>query len=282
MRQQDRRGFTLAEMLVAVAMLALLIVFVGRLFTSASSMTTLAGKHIDCDLQATQVFDRMAVDFAQMIVRPDIDSYVKGLDPETGNDRIAFFSEVPGYYPSTGSQSPTSLVAYRINSNTGSPSFNKMERMGKGLLWNGVSTINKPLIFGGTPTLQSNWPTATDGTSSDPDYETIGSQIFRFEYFYFLNNGTLAATPGANGMADVQAISVCIAIVDPKSKTILSTSQLTALGNNMKDFDPVSFQRPGDMLAQWQSTLDSTADMPRAAISAIRLYQRTFSLPQKF
>ena len=36
----------------------------------------------------------------------------------TGNDQIAFYSAVPGYYPPTGSQSPVSLVAYRVNSDS--------------------------------------------------------------------------------------------------------------------------------------------------------------------
>ena len=65
-----------------------------------------------------------------------------------GNDQIAFYSAVPGYYPPTGLQSPVSLVAYRINSNSNSSSYNKMERMGKGLIWNGIACGATPCTSG--------------------------------------------------------------------------------------------------------------------------------------
>jgi hypothetical protein len=277
---KNRHGFTIAEMLVSVGVLTLLVLFVSRLFSSAASVTTAANKHIDCDLQARQLFDRMTTDFAQMVKRPDVDYYIKSnVDTETGNDRIAFFSQVPGYYPSTGSQSPTSLVAYRVNSDSSSPSFNKMERMGKGLLWNGVSTTKLPLIFGLT-TIVNNWPSATDSSSSDSDYETIGPQVFRFEYFYFLKDGSLGITPGAPALEDVAAISVCVAVVDPKSKILLSNSQLSTLTGRMEEFS--TSMRAGELLGRWQTALDNTTDMPRASISSIRLYQHSFHLLPKF
>lgn len=267
-------------MLVSVAILILLVLFVSRLFSSAANVTTAGNKHIDCDLEARQLFDRMATDFAQMVKRQDVDYYTKSnVDTEPGNDRIAFFSQVAGYYPSTGSQSPTSLVAYRVNSDNNSPSANKMERMAKGLLWNGVSATHTPFIFGPTAII-NNWPSATDSGSSDPDYETIGPQVFRFEYFFFLKDGTVGVTPGAAGMQDVAAISVCIAGVDPKSKVFLSNSQLGTLAGRMEDFS-ISM-RPGDLLVQWQTALDDTDDMPRAAVSSIRLHHHSFHLLPKF
>ncbi len=277
---KDHEGFTLAETLVSMAVLVLLVVFVSRLFSSVVNLTTNSNKHIDCDLQARQVFDRMGTDFTQMVKRQDVDYYLKSnIDAETGNDRVAFFSQVPGYYPLNRSASSTSLVAYRVNSDNSSPSFNKMERMGKGLLWNGASATHSPLIFGLT-TIANNWPSATDSGRSDPDYETIGPQVFRFEYCYLLKDGTLGVAPGAAGMQDVAAISVCIGVVDPKSKVLLSSSQVSDLAGRMEDFS-VSMQ-PGDLLGQWQTALDSTRDMPRTAISAIRLYQHSFHLLPKF
>lgn len=277
---KDHHGFTLAEMLVSVAVLTLLVLLVSRLFSSATRVTANSSKHIDCDLQARQLFDRMATDFAQMVKRQDVDYYIKSnLDTETGNDRIAFFSQLPGYYPSSGSGSPISLVAYRINSDSSSPSFNKMQRMGKGLLWNGVSKTHTPFIFGLTA-IASNWPPATDSSSSDPDYEIVGPQTFRFEYFYFLKDGTLGVIPGAPGMQDIVAISACIALVDPKSKALLSDSQLSTLAGRMDDFS-ISM-RPGDLLGQWQAALDNTSDLPRAGVSAIRLYQHSFEILPKF
>src|SRR5437588_4658648 len=115
--QHGSRAFTLAEVVVSVGVLVLLVLLFTQLLNSAATITTLGHKQMDADSQARQLLDRMAVDFAQLVKRSDLDFFAKGtVAPNsvggamTGNDRIAFYSGVPGYYPSTGSQSPLSLV----------------------------------------------------------------------------------------------------------------------------------------------------------------------------
>ena len=246
-----------------------------------------------------------------MVKRTDVDYFAKGTAAPNsiggtmnGNDQIAFYSTVPGYYPSTGAQSPVSLVAYRINLLSGASLFNKSERLGKGLVWNAVSTTDTPVVF--LPrTISATWPYATNATkdpSSPSAYETIGPQAFRFEYYYLLkgvsttNNAIFTVTPwdarisghtSVSGMQDVAAIVVAIAVIDPRSKELLMDSDLTALGSSLIDFggDPAPFcpspqwQLPGQLLAQWQCVLDASS-LPRPAISGIRLYERYFYLSQ--
>src|SRR5207249_7483997 len=144
-------AFTLTELVVSVGVLVTLVFLATQLINSAATVTTLGHKQMDADSQARQVLDRMAIDFAQMVKRSDVDYYIKSsaTPPPTGvrnllqpgNDKIAFYSTVPGYYPSTGSQCPLSLVAYRVNPQ------HKLERMGKGLVWNAVSTADTPVVF---------------------------------------------------------------------------------------------------------------------------------------
>src|SRR6267378_7406124 len=139
-RFRRRAGFTLVELLVTVGVLGLLVLLATQLLNSAATITTLGNTQMDADSQTRQLLDRMAIDFAQMVKRSDVDYYLKSsaIPPPTGvrnllqpgNDKIAFYSTVPGYYPSTGSQSPVSLIAYRVNPQ------HKLERMGKGLVWN--------------------------------------------------------------------------------------------------------------------------------------------------
>jgi prepilin-type N-terminal cleavage/methylation domain-containing protein len=269
-------AFTLAELLVSIAVLTLLVFIASRMVTSATNVTTQGNKRMESDSQVRLVLDRMAVDFSQMIRRTDVDCYVKSnLDPETGNDRIALFSTVTGYYPSTGSPSPISLVAYRINGDPTSASLNKMQRMGKGLVWAGVSTTDKPIIYG-LQAIYNNWPAATSATTVDPDYELIGPQIFRFEYSYLLKTGLISDSPGAPGLRDVTAISVSVAAIDPKSRVLMSDSQLSTLSGRLKDFDAA--QPIHDLRASWQVVLNGITDMPRAAIAGVRVYQRYFYL----
>src|SRR5947207_12734253 len=92
-------GFTLAEMLVSIAVLALVVLFVTQLVNSAATISTLGHKRMDADSQARQLLDRMQVDFDQMLKRSDVSYYVKTGAAMPGNDQIAFFTAVPGHYP---------------------------------------------------------------------------------------------------------------------------------------------------------------------------------------
>ena len=78
---------------------------------------------------------------------------------------------------------------------------------------------------------------------------------------------------------DVAAIVVAIAVIEPKSKVLLSNDQIAALAGTLPDFTTGS--APGQLLTQWQAALDANATgLPRPAISGIRLYERYFYLSQ--
>jgi hypothetical protein len=283
-------AFTLAELLVAVGILTLLIVLVARMVSSAASVTTLANKRMDTDSQARPLFDRMALDFAQILKRTDVSYYMKtAATSMTGNDLIGFYSAVQGYYSST--PCPVSVVAYRVNSDSNnSGAYNRLERMGKGLPWNGASTTDTPVVF--LPlTVDTTWPSVSSSSAYDSvdlnssAYEVIGPHVFRLEYYYLERaTGTLVeypatwSSPSAVAIKDIAAIVVAIAVIDPKSKVLLSNSQIATLAGSLSDY--TSGLGPGQLLAQWQAALDSVTDMPRPAVSGIRLYERYFYISQ--
>ena len=231
--RRTRGGFTLVEVLVSVFVLALLVFMFTQLMTTATGITRSEHKHVDTDSQARAVFDRMALDFAQMLKRTDVDYYVKqrsgykghgnghgwgqGHNGDKGSDQMAVFSHVPGYYPS-GAQSPISLVAYRVNESTSTnAAYGRLERLAKGLLWNGVDNgtgqnATYPILFapglltgcnGGNPCDPwadgSAWSAAinndNNAASRDDNYEVIGPGVFRFEYYYLLKNGRVTDWP---------------------------------------------------------------------------------------
>jgi hypothetical protein len=269
-------GFTLAELVVSVGVLVAVVFLVSQLFNSTATVTNLGHKQMDVDSQARQLLDRMAIDFDQMIKRPDVTYYLKGGTggSQTGNDQIAFYSATPGYYSTTTSttQSPISLVAYRVNPNSTNSAYNKLERMGKGLLWNGVSSIDAPLIFWQAITAPSDTDYSTSG-------ETIGPGIFRFEYCYLLTNGTLSTTPPS--ISALSAIVVDIAVIDPKSKVLLNDGQIKSFAVSSNAYflaDYSSGMAPGQLRTQWQNTVNGITSLPRPALSGIRFYERYFYL----
>jgi hypothetical protein len=274
------------EMLVAISVLALLVVLVTQLVNNAAFVTTLGNQRMDADSQARPLFERMALDFAHLVRRSDVSFYVKTAGtPMTGNDLVGFYSAVQGYHSTT--PSPISVVAYRVNSDpSSSVAYNRLERMGKGLDWNGASPANTPVVF--LPlTLHGTWPSvASSSAYDDPDptkrtYEIIGAQVFRFEYYYLEKvTGRLVTYPASwtslstVAAKDAAAIVVAVAVIDPRSKVLLSNSQIAALGGSLPDY--ASGWGPGELLARWQAALDSITDMPRPAISGIRFYERCF------
>ena len=244
-------AFTLVELLVATAVLVLLLVLILQLFNATSSVTGRGNARMDTDAQARALFDRMALDFDRIVKRADVDYYLKGrpaANTQSGNDQIAFYSESAGYYPAgavgVNTQSPVSLVAYRVNDGSNNAAAqNRLERLGKGLIWNGLSTTNvpasaQPMSFLPVP-LASPLPVATPGPSPTPtpapvatpawpqagnmaddpdgDYEYMAPQVFRFEYYYILKGqkdatGTLqpsklSVTPWDSRIADHTSVA---------------------------------------------------------------------------
>jgi hypothetical protein len=359
--RDSRKAFTLAELLVSILVVVIITVMASQLMSSASAIARTGHKHFDTDTQARVVLDRMALDFAQMIKRTDVDYYVKqriykghgnghgcgqGHNGDLSSDQIAFYTQVPGYYPSSVSaeQSPISLVAYRVNeANNSGDRFGRLERMAKGLRWNGVDnrTTNNatyPIVFqigqidssctgaacpcnGTTGPWALSPPTGwsgaicNDNQSNDPDYEVIGPDVFRFEYYYMLKNGRVTDwpwdrfdypiqqtiySPVVLGLSQVRAIAVSIAAIDPASRALIQQahSANTAYG----DILDVAAELPdfknhcgrgnaqksiGDLEGEWKTAIELIVQtgqtdqgklIPREAAKGIRVYNRYFDL----
>ena len=280
-------AFTLAELLVSVGVLVLLTLLATQLLNNASTIMALGHRQMDADSQARELFDRMAIDFTQMIRRPDVDYYVKSSTTandcrlctrQRGNDQIAFYSTVPGWLALTGAQQgPVSIIGYRINV-SGTTLSNRMERLGEALVWNGASSDTRS---DGRPASVIFWASLNPWANlTNYPFDLIGRDVFRFEYYYLLKNGDLSSTPwyaisSVRGLQDVSAIIVDIAVIDPKSRVLLSDSDIAGLAEDLADYGG---QTPGGLLAGWRATLDGNTTLPRPALSSVRLYERSFHL----
>ena len=282
-----------------MAVLALLLAMVSQLISSTSAVTNNGKKRMDADSQARLLLDRMALDFGQIVKRADVDFY---FEKHAGNDQMAFFSEAAGYYPS-GVSGPTpksgaSLIGYRVNDNF------QLERLSKSLVWSGVNGSTPgaggvtgsdlPMAF--LPnTITGSWGHGIeDGT--DPDYHVIADQVYRLEYQFLLKPYTDAAgtvhpavlslTPWdtrqaahstANGLSDVSAIVVTMAILDNTSRKIVPDGSDQGLVAALPDAEAGT-----SILQTWNgSGYLKTSGIPPAAAAQIRIYQRYFYLNNK-
>jgi hypothetical protein len=283
----------------------MIVLLLARSVNSVNVVATTATKRIETEAQVRPIFDRMAIDYAQMIKRVDVDFFGKGTaigGTMAGNDRIAFFSMVPGDYPSSGSASPFSLITYKINSSGAAANtavFTRLQRMARGLLMNGDANANNgsspsiadgPVIFS-PMSIQAVWTTTvTSNATTDSKHELIGPNIIRFEYYYLLTNGSFSIVPWDSsvvghtapaGLRDVAAIIVAVAAIDPKTRVLFSNSTVATIAGTLVDYS--AGHSPGWLTKQWRSALDSPTNstvktLPAAAVAAIRVSERYFYL----
>ena len=161
-------------------------------------------------------------------------------------------------------------MAYRVNQSSATdPAYLRLERMGKGLLWNGVSNATNlnnagttyPIVF-----LPQTISAIADGgkmwyavvnndgstKSVDADYEVIGPGVFRLEYYYLLKNGRLTDVPWDRverplqtsltnpvniGLTDIEAIGVTIAVIDPAGRKLIDAANPNSLFDLASDLD---------------------------------------------
>ena len=324
-------AFTLVEMLTAMTILTLLLFLVAQMVNSTAALTAGSNRHLAADSQARLAFDRMAIDLSQIVKRQDVDYFFQNNGSGTPgmNDQMAFYSETTGYYPSgvTGPlpKSNVSLVGYCIVNNqlvrlnkalvwngvtsrtSGATGLTLTPPAMTYLTWQTPSYLSQTLPY--------VWPAAfgSSGTpdmtrSTDPDYQVVGEQIFRMELSYLVRNQTYPAQLSArpfipttvaaltpplpyNGMNDVVAVVVTLAILDETSRLIVQPADLTAAAAKLQDpsypstptLTPPVVSTPA---ALWQVHVDNgdlagtagNGGLPRSAAAQVRVYERYFFL----
>ena len=300
-----RAAFTLVEVLVSMSVLTLLLAIVAQMINSAAAVTAGSVRHLDTDSQARLVLDRMAVDFAQIVKRPDVDYYFQKNNGSSGSamdDQMAFYSETSGYFSSAvtgpGPKSNVSLVGYRVRNR-------QLERLSKALVWNGVTGSNasasglattpSPYMMFLPQTLTGVWSDIA-GNGADPSYQVLGESIFRLEISFLVRNATTnaklsatpylssASTPAAyNGLHDVAAIVVSLAVLDDRSRLLVRSTDLDAAAAKLDDVTDASFaSAPTTTPAKlWQAHVDRrdlAGALPPVVAGQVHVYERYFYL----
>ena len=140
-------------------------------------------------------------------------------------------------------------------------------------------------------TIEGNWAAvvgsgpAFDG-GADDDYHLLADGVFRIFYCFLKRDGTYALTLDATTQQGIfqeaAAVVLTLAVLDGDSLKIVADR--TALANalpNPSEGDLAQGSLPGEL---WQGAVDqvsqfaSSASIPEAAASRVRIYQRTFSL----
>lgn len=269
-----RTAFTILELLVAVAVLAMIVGLLASVMSEASRLTVRGHKQMDLDSDARLVFDRIASDMRRLVAGNDVDAGF--VTDDSGNSRPAFFSRVRGVGGTSAKVRPVSLVGYRLlkatAQNPGDPTL-QFQRAAVASEWTGSL-----LAFSETPDLRR-----ADGVFafSDPGaFQSLSEQILRFSIRFLVEteDGSyrLQALP-PDRIESIRALVIGLAMLDLRSQEILAPDQILSLASAFPD--PAEGV---DFLTAWNSTVTAATfpppGLPPAAATGVRVYQRTVPL----
>ncbi|MFV0417084.1 MAG: prepilin-type N-terminal cleavage/methylation domain-containing protein [Chthoniobacterales bacterium] len=253
-------GFTLLEILVAAVVFSVLVLLLAQIIAMTGLTIGISQKKLDSAGQARMVFSRLAADFAARPRRSDLGMT---FEKETGNDSFRFYSGVAGHGAGASPRN-ISLVEYRVQESTPGRTF-QLERGATATGWD-------------TGSPQPNFNTYTLPSPNTADYDVFDTGIFRLEFVYILNTDSPSSrisNTAAADYSDVASVIVTIAVLDEKSRSLLTDAQVGQLA--AKFTDAADGQEP---IVEWSKQLskpdDFPADIPRSVVQGIHLYQGVF------
>ncbi|MEK0445635.1 MAG: hypothetical protein RLZZ399_956 [Verrucomicrobiota bacterium] len=307
-RRPSATGFTLLELMSAIAVLTLLCSLVLQVTSSTTKLSSNSRESTDCDTEARYAINQIAADLAKRVQRSDVSALLQ--KENVVDDRLYLFSETPGYAESIAAadRSPISLVGYRIRSEGTSIG---LQRYARALSWKD-DNINPTMPFvcmskdpvpSAIPetTLEGAFPgLLRDDPSEDKYYQTIAENVVRIEFSLIKkpNPDSISATTATLiddseikkelnqfGFTRISAVVVTLAIMDPQNMARISPKNFEALRNfvSAPNFDTDKGD-PGTSgitlpLQTWnEELLRQVKNLPKPVSAGIHFYQRIISL----
>jgi len=270
-------AFSILELLVAMAVFAIVVVVLLSVADSAIRVTSASRLRMSADSASREALGRMAADFSAQLQRKDLPDIV---EKRTGNDRMVFHAEVDGY----GGVRGISRTSYLVSDHP--EVVNAVDNFGRMVLLRGVEGVgwesgSQGLLFG-----SSNIATSVNLGTLD----VAASDVFRLEFLFLMADGTLRATPPTASVGTnmnllrawgelsagetVTGVMVALAALDSKSRALLPPNGLETLAGLLPD----GVAGTDDILTQWEGALDA-GNLPHPVLKSVRFYQRTFDLP---
>lgn len=295
-------AFSLVEILVAVAVLALLGMMIVQITSAVHTTTRLSTRAIDASAQARLAFERLSGDLGVLVKRADVDFHA---DNSGLTEALVFLSNTAAADPNSAAAGfqnrGSSYVSYRVAAhpdNTGRPC---LIRGSHALGWGdrgyaGLTTNATTIRMTNTGFPVAFLPTASTATSPG-DYDLLAPGVIRFVVGFQLypdNNavtlqdgttianarGQIVYSPpmrsGGIDLSRVSALVVGIVSGDVESLKLLSAAQISSLA--------ALFVLPGTNqlpVALWTQTLNTPANFnnfPRPASQSLRVYQRFYPI----
>ncbi len=243
-RSANSGGFSLIELLVAVAVLALMTLMLGQLFSTVNT-TWLGGQaRVDNFSKSRVLLDLLSEDLRKGVYRSDLCSFP--------NSQIALYTQRAGFSKGATNLRDVSLVAYSLQSDT------TLQRADYAVTFANPSGVT----FGNTNSL----PETANAIARD----TV-SGVLGFQVLFLGTNGSLTSTyDAANGL---RGFAVGLAVVDQRTLDKLSADQISKLQSDFRS----QVSGTNSIRADWQHYLNSQVswdNYPRDLASGLKIFER--------
>jgi len=269
-----RIAFTLVEMLVAMAVLAVMLLFLGTIVTSVSSVSGGARQNVENSSSARAILDLMSRELAAGVSRPDLNQTNWITVSEAGSTLI-FYSRNTGSAISGASTPnlyrPLSYIEYTW-SHGGTNSY--LARGDQAALWSDPPLTSMPL----------GYPAAT---RTAPTSSNVLDGIVAFQVTFLQQDGTFSA---GYSSTNTIAAALSVALVDPDSlKLLLESGKRQALSTLLTQ---ASMGSTGSEISQgsatspkmdWENAVNSSPGIgtyPQQVKTGLRFFERTVDLPK--
>lgn len=266
------RAFSLLEMLVAVAVLAVVVVLFSQMVAMVMKTWNAGRSQADNFAQARVALDVMSRDLEAISRNSDLPAfYIDGLP------QLAFYTKQQSLVtPTENGTRPLCRIVYSVTNVAGTS-----------LLRRSARGFNFGEDVGFAPT---NWSVATNGTAFNSD---IGPGVLLLRHQFIGTNG-LNILPGeinvgwtnlatSNGVSGLRSVVVSLAVIDGDHLKILKDAgKLAQLQANF------GTNNPGQLLSYastWQAQLNDSArpllagGVPASVLRGLKIFERTVLLP---
>lgn len=293
-------AFTLLELLIGFAILAIIGLLIVQLITATSRAARMSNVGIDAAAQARLAFDRLGLDLAALIKRSDIDFAATNSIASGPPYPLMFVSEVTSAGVVATNNRGVSLVGYQINTTADSPKPGLL-RGSVPLAWTGPNSHGiTGFKTNGLPTPASSLPISLGAQDFDvlaPAIirAVIGFQLYPSDEDIDLANGSTVKARGqvvysppvlydSNDnpstqidRSQISSLVVGLVALDPEALKQLDAGQVTTLAG--------CFPLPPDgelPVSNWTPICENAsalpASVPLPARQSLRVFQRAFPI----
>jgi prepilin-type N-terminal cleavage/methylation domain-containing protein len=270
-------GFTLVEILVAIAVLGVLVLLLAQIFGTMNNVWLYGQGKVNNFTKGRAMLNLLENDIYAAVFRPDLAAF----PTVNGIVQCEFYTLRPGVPIETNTTLRNiSLVKYAISTTTTTPPTSTLERSDMPVSWSDAATY---LTFGNTTAF------VVAGTLTQRD---TAPGVVAFQVVFVQANGSISTTTSsttgtftpdfsASGTANTnptRGIGVTIAVVDDQAMKLLTVTQVSSLQTGFAG--AVTGTR--SVKADWENYLNSTitwSNYPKSLSAGIGIFECYVSIP---